>query len=47
MKYATWKYTLWDNDTDNHTEKSNHTEKPLKPHWKALQKIITFNQRLK
>ena len=29
-------------DTENHTEKSNHTEKPLKLHWKALQKIITL-----
>ncbi len=29
-------------DTENHTEKSNHTEKPLKPHWKTLQKIRTL-----
>ena len=32
--------SLWEYDTENHTEKSKQTEKPLKPHWKALQKII-------
>ena len=29
-------------DTENHIEKPNHTENPPKPHWKALQKIITL-----
>ncbi len=31
--------SVWEYDTENHTEKSNHTETPLKPHWEALQKI--------
>ena len=35
-------HNLWEYDTENHTEKSNHTEKTLKPHWKVLQKIITL-----
>ncbi len=38
--------TLWEYDTENHTEKSNHTEKPLKSHWKALEKIITLKRSL-
>ncbi len=29
-------------DTENHTEKSKYTEKSLKPHWTALQKIFTL-----
>ncbi len=38
-QYGTFKRRF---DTERHTEKSNHTEKTLKPYWKALQKIITL-----
>ena len=34
--------TLWEYDTENYNEESNHTETPLEPHWKALLKIITL-----
>ncbi len=33
---------IWEYGTENHTQKSNHTEKPLIPHSKVLQKIITL-----
>ncbi len=33
--------TLWEYDTENHTEKSSHTETPL--HWKSLEKNQTAN----
>ena len=34
--------TLWEYDTENHTENSNHSEKPLKLHWKALHKKLAL-----
>ena len=35
---------LWEYDTENHIEKFNHTDTPLKPHWKGSKTIITLNQ---
>ncbi len=39
-------WSLWEYDTKNHTEKSNHAETPLKPYWKLYKRSSHWNYHL-